>query len=688
MNFLESENKFAIQALEDRVSSSVPKTNNREVSEHETVVRQQKQHINWLSLAATASAIVAAHLQAQIEDVSDDLTDQLADAVQACEQKDSASRDLQAKLDTVVRDLMIAQAQSSALVHQSESNLYASSEESQRLKAACQETKEALEQAESQLCDLSKTLEEVESQRGSLHLQVTNLQSDLALAQAGLTEAEARYSNLQAQQLSSMSSTEVARSLQEQIEGLEMRVLRRTEQIGIHQHDIKRLETNLRLQEERVGEMTNELEMLGEQKEAMVWDCADAREARDGAIQKCESLELEVEILEGRLEKAERERQQEAVALVELIVEKTIRSRTAVNTLRCRLADDISATEAQQATLALAVVQTELKSMSASLEVSNKAEAALQARVEELQDYLTKKMADTKHLEQQLSDLRQRSDANAISESQTMDQLRVEHTEQMHTLQIMLDTTANKLQETKAFHLDAEVCHQQALHEANRSKVELESRLTVALQHTQAEGELEKLRADHVREVGRLQEQIRRAEGQLQEAIRARADLETLYQTAMVDLTRTKEDYEARLSQATLQSLDATRQLEDDLATAKFKYAEDLGESESKLKQSVEVVGCLQVRLQDEVDSRDRERQMHTLALQGKAEECRLAESLEAELHQEIAVTRTQLDQKETRLQVLETENSALRIEIMNLRAEIEYALSSNRSMENEIKAW
>jgi chromosome segregation ATPase len=102
----------------------------------------------------------------------------------------------------------------------------------------------------------------------------------------------------------------------------------------------------------------------------------------------------------------------------------------------------------------------------------------------------------------------------------------------------------------------------------------------------------------------------------------------------------------------------------------------------------VEELERLQVRLQEEVDARDRERQTHTLELQAKAEDCRRAESLEAELHQEIAVTRTQLDQTQAALQALEAEKSALQIETTDLGAEIQRTVSLNRFMEGEIKAW
>jgi len=689
LSFLDSESKFAVQALEIKVASALPTANDRKSLEHDTVVCEQQQHIKRLSLAATASVIMVGHLQLQLDDVAADLASvegRLTSALKAYEDKDRLSRDLQTKLDAAVQDLKMMRTQSPGHFQQLESNAHTSGD-AQRLKSAHDETKEALDQAEAQLSDFTRTLEEVESQRDSLRLQVTNLQSDLAVTQEELSEAEGRYGTLQAQQLSSMSSSEVARSLQEQIEELEMRVLRRTEQIGIHQHDIKRLETNLRLQEERLGEMTTELETLGEQKEAMVWDCADAREARDEAIQKCEGLELEVEILEARSEKTERERQQEVTALVEVVVEMTVRSRAALDTLKRQSAENDSAAQAQQETL-LAVAQVELKSKSALLQASRQAEVELQNRVDVLQEDLTRKIADMKRLEQQLSNRRERPDATAVPESQTMDKSRGAHTEQITTLRKMLDSTANELQEAQALHLDAEVRHRQVQEETNRSKAELEQRLAIVLERMHTEGqlknELEKVRVDHIREVGRLQEQVRCAEEQLQEVIRSRAELETLYQTTMTDLTRTKEDYEARLSRA----LDATRQLGDDQANAKFKHAEDQSELEGRLKHSVEETGRLQVQLQEEVERRERERQTHTLELKSQTEACRRAESLEAELHQEIAVTRTQLDQTLNALQALEAEKTALQIETTNLAAEIQRTISLNHFMESEVKAW
>ena len=210
---------------------------------------------------------------------------------------------------------------------------------------------------------------------------------------------------------------------------------------------------------------------------------------------------------------------------------------------------------------------------------------------------------------------RQKSERDAAVEK--IIDLLAEHIEQMSTLQKMLDSATSELQKVKALHSDAEVRHQQDLEEANRSKGELENRLAIASERMhvegQLQGELDKVRAEHIHGFNSLQEQVRHAEEELRKAIRSRAELETLYQTTMADLTRTKEDYEVRLSRATLQSSDAIRHLEGDLANIKFKQAEDMCKLEDQLKHSVEEVGRLQVRLQEKVDSCDRERQTYAM---------------------------------------------------------------------------
>ncbi|KAI0345245.1 hypothetical protein BDW22DRAFT_1014178 [Trametopsis cervina] len=185
----------------------------------------------------------------------------------------------------------------------------------------------ALARSEAQLADAVKQLEDVESQRSSLALQITHLEQDLHAAKGEVAEAESRYSILQSQQLAAMSTTEQLRTLRKQIEDQEQRVLRRNEQIGIHQHDIRRLETNLKLQEERVMEMTGELETAEAEKLAMIEDCRTTREERDEALKRCERLEESAEVLEETVASMGRQRDVELTSMVGVVVTSSAKRR-------------------------------------------------------------------------------------------------------------------------------------------------------------------------------------------------------------------------------------------------------------------------------------------------------------------------------------------------------------------------
>ena len=143
--------------------------------------------------------------------------------------------------------------------------------------------------------ETTTTLKDITEERDVLNQQSHRLQSEIAELQQDIQGYQQRVSSMQTAQMSSSSQNGAVHALKEQIAGLEARVLRRNEQIGVHQHDIKRLETNLRLAEERLGEMSSELEMANTEKTAMVEDCATAREERDEMRKARDSLEIELD---------------------------------------------------------------------------------------------------------------------------------------------------------------------------------------------------------------------------------------------------------------------------------------------------------------------------------------------------------------------------------------------------------
>lgn len=87
------------------------------------------------------------------------------------------------------------------------------------------------------------------------------------------------------------------------IEELELRVERRTEQIGIHQHEIRRLQTNLQIAEEAIESMRLELEMLRSERACLEEDAHHVRESWAFDKQALEKVDAELDEVKGELER-------------------------------------------------------------------------------------------------------------------------------------------------------------------------------------------------------------------------------------------------------------------------------------------------------------------------------------------------------------------------------------------------
>ena len=374
LEFLQVESKFTIEALQNKINSGASSLKAAATTEDLRVLELQSEvqelldrlakansgsplalsssamESPRLGLIASASLVMVEHLQTRVDHDSEamdqalievsHLRSQLQATMASSGESHRASHtlqqsllDLQHRLESSTSSLHDTQRQRDNLLLQVE-HLQSQIVASDRVGEQYEELQSSHERTTARLADVTNALEDAESERNSLRVEVVNLQGDMVSAQNSLKQAEQRYSDLQKQQLSSMSSVQVHRKLKEQIEELEGRVARRTEQIGIHQHDIKRLETNLRLQEDRIAEMTNELEVAMSEKESMVEDCADAREARDRALRKADDLEEAVETLEMQRRSFEAQRDGEAAALVEVWSSTLAKSRSSITRLR------------------------------------------------------------------------------------------------------------------------------------------------------------------------------------------------------------------------------------------------------------------------------------------------------------------------------------------------------------------
>ncbi|KAI0285376.1 hypothetical protein BGY98DRAFT_1183192 [Russula aff. rugulosa BPL654] len=573
LEFLHMESKFTIDALESKINSGATSTKavatagDPRVSQLQGEVQELLERLaqansrmqlpssamdsSRLNLVASASLVMVKHLQNQID-------------------HDVRSND---------------QAHGEMLTWGATSTISDSSSQvaaNTRSREQWQELQSDLAGKTARVSDITRSLEDAETERNSLKVEVVNLQNDMASAQEELKQAEQRYSNLQNQQLSSMSTTQVNRKLKEQIEELEGRVARRTEQIGIHQHDIKRLETNLRLQEDRIAEMTTELEVAMSEKESMVEDCADAREARDRTLKKVEDLEEAMETLETQLQSLGEQREVESRSSTSHLRAITSQMGAAkdtrgelndrfeeINSLQDQLrmlrsqGDEWTAeqqsdrsvefTKLQQANtdldrlradlegqlsrsreeLCLAIEQRDqLRTDGDALPSTSRKLGKLMRRGEGRSDLSTVNI----ELESRLENIsqQQETDTELMTELQSRE---VGHTEQLLDLQTRLDKCTEELQQTLREKSEVEILLQQTKTELSRANDDMEDRVSRLLE--ERDESLDEVGSRHAKEMDRVQGHLRDLET---EADSLRAQLDKLSSRAELD------DLKAQLS--------------------------------------------------------------------------------------------------------------------------------------------
>ncbi|KAJ6621079.1 hypothetical protein B0H10DRAFT_2018578 [Mycena sp. CBHHK59/15] len=647
VHFLQSEAKFTEEAsvgANENAQSAMPDPQLRadmdvlqqrlaEVTVHEqAMLRENNEEIRRLGLAAMASAVVIEHLRSQ----AGAATEQLFNAAHRLKSLDAA-------LELADQNLVEMTKQRDEVLSQLALKEREWMQETEHLKLAHQDTQDNLQQLEVQLNDMSKSLEQAESERDSLTLQVTNLLNDLAAAQHELTEAETRYSSLQFHQLSSMSSNEATHALREQIEEMEMRVMRRTEQIGIHQHDIRRLETNLKLQEERLSEMTTEMELILAQKDAMVEDCADAREARDAAIARVEGLEVETETLEARLEDSEIA----LCTLVGVVVQTAGRSRDALRVLSDRANRAECVASELQSAPPDPVVAAELSAREVRISELDKKQQDLQLLISNME---ASHQAEIQQLNEQLAEKDHLASSNDLESE--LARLKVKHVEEMGSLQGRLVEATSVLDEAHTRYEAAEANYLHATADSTRSKQELE---TVT---RDAAAEAEGLRA----EIARIQAE----HDSLRDELRAVAlqEREDAHNHVVDELVQSREASETHV-----------RQLEDRIAQLHSELEEQVAQYESRTKDAEE--------LQHQSNEK---RKDHAAALEDVTRRYEHAESMLARQKQDLMVVVLDLRQAREEAEASEEERIALQEEITALRAEIQRSLSLHRYLDNQVK--
>ena len=766
LEFSQVEHTFAVQAFQRQIlslSSATQSDRSLEVSNLEEEIRQLREDANAAlakvedsqlearrsQLAASAFSVVVDHVRAN----SEYLTAQsgaslrmneelLADANRRATVAESQLSKAVRRCDQAERNCQLL----SSRVEELQGVTQRLGQEASKNGDAYRQLSDDLEAAKATVDHLRKVIQEVEAERNSLNLRIAHLEDDLSTARSEHEDLQGRYKTLQSQQLSSMSSTQASRALRQQIEELEGRVKRRTEQIGLHQHDIRRLETNLRLQEDRIAEMTADIETLTNQKEAMVEDCAEAREARDHAIQRVEVLEEQVESFEEKVVGAERERDQrdvEVVTLVKVMTQAISDKRDAtlqlkglfhfkserhqevqgqlhhaqehihslvlqIRELESAIASNVQDTmdvdedptaiaeDLHQITVSLALSQTAYRDAVGSLSYVKGQNASAEARVLSLQ--------------QELQSLR---DHRSAEEDASRGQLQSHIVE----LESTIPGLEEKLQEAKS-HQD------QTSHQLTRAQEQLRSHSERVYEQDHKiaglQAEIEKLRGAQTDQARELERQLEKAQSELVEAVRARGEVDAEYERLKVEVNTTKEELGTQLDQ--VQELSAVRaSLEKELSDIRLTRAEELTRLQEELSRAT--AAAEEASAEQDAISKDHQATIDELArvktefegklanaesrfttLQRELDETsqtrtqseQLQDELrftiershktEADLHRIIRTLEANLEESSTALETAVEEKGTMEAEMTNLEAEIQRSRTLSQYLEKQAK--
>ncbi|KAI0660695.1 hypothetical protein C8Q70DRAFT_1152984 [Cubamyces menziesii] len=634
LEFLNAENRFAVQSLEAKLvaATSAPTTPAADFAEINMLrghVQAYQEQSERSARAVVALAVVAQHQSEgdtqRIQELSQELShvhEHLQRAQQDLQQRQDVISELERRLSSTIEALHATESQVAALrstIQRLEDDL--SSERTSHV-----ETGAALADAEEKLCAANLALTNAEAGRDALNLEKTHLQQDLETARQELADADERHT----QQLNAISSkqpvTGVQAALRAQIQELEARVERRTAQIGMHQHDIARLEMNLKLQEERIAEMTAEMDVVQGEKDAMLEDCRTTRDQRDEALRRCDELEE-------ALEAAEQGRETEVGELVHITFEAMAGRRDALLQSRrggsvrlaefARLEERIHAAESQKDAFAAQVsalseererlvqaldertrayeelreshtgmqaetestrtelshLQAQLDEVSAAVRASEDLKAAAESEVASLRSDLASKEAELETLHNQLTAVR---DSHADRQTIEATIFAQEKTE----LEARLQDAKTSLADLESRHRETMAQLERVEEDLKRAEDALTSQLSESAARSESEerlrSELSQVKKQHEEEIASLQDQLKAISEELEEVSRLRSDADASRRAAEEELAQTKQQLEARLAEAG-DSLNTASRLEAELEQLKAVHDDEMQSLRSRL---------------------------------------------------------------------------------------------------------
>ncbi|KAG6813211.1 hypothetical protein H0H92_013098 [Tricholoma furcatifolium] len=706
LDFLQAESKFEVEALNAKLvaQSAASSSGSRSTEDiaklcndlsaldtlHRTLMSVKGAEIRRLNLALTSCVVVAQHL------------DQERSALALC------ASDAQSSLHDVQEQLAACQSELTNLdseLRQAElsgDRLEQQTRNNDELRYQLEVTGAKLEQATLVLKEEKEAqafyrmqYETAESQRSSLALQVTNLTNELSSAKEALKDAENRYAELKLRQLEAMSQTDGMRILQNELKEERARVGRRNEHLSILRNDNGRLETTLALSEERIGELLLEIERLTSERDAMVDDCAEARDARDEARARVEEIEM---MTEARLEEGDRTIE----ALVKVVVETAGKARiglakekdhtivalqalaslerehhgalTALHELNALSGESDEAREAaRQSTIALAVSQLELYRTSG---------------------YLRNLVLENRRLGQELLTQQDRMDQD-LEANQELERLRAE------AATAALESTNNtsvlkqRIQELEDEISDGKERHNAAVEELVRSKEQLLAALQQAqdsLANSNSNQDVTQLQERYAAQLAKAQVQISESEKALSELQASHATTKDELQKALDDAKRVREELDGAVASslqdvASHEDLAAKRQeeilrLQGEITDMKSK--EEIAEAAHKeLKISYDCVAAeLECLKEQHVNNLAQTSDEHAAIQRGLEDQLSCLQTQLNDRSHELEVAMQETAQMERRL---EDELSGRSADKASYKAELESARSQQKDAESSL---
>ncbi|KNZ80649.1 Cytospin-A [Termitomyces sp. J132] len=728
LDFLQAESKFELEALNAKLTSASTSGSIQNLPDdtvnfhaeidslnalHRASISEKNLEIRRLGFAVTSCGVVVQHFKSEAETLA-------LCAFNASSSRDEALEKL-AETRTEMGELLHRLQQTELNMELNMDFLKENSHKVEELRAQLEAKDSELEQtvviiksAEEAQEFYKKQYDDAESQRSSLALEITNLNNELSVAKEELKAAESRYIELQSHQFDSMSKTGRMRVLQNELMEERARVGRRDDHINMLQNDIKRMETTLLLQEDRLSEMTTEIDAMTAEKDAMVDDCADAREARDNALMSLEEMEMAMET-----------QAHEGDRTVEALVEVLIQT---VGDARDRLR------EARQSTIALAVSQVGLDRALGHIRTLIAEKDQLHREVVAQRNDMDRDLQDNQTLAQQLKVLQAQAAAAALGYSEQTGELqrRIEDLEQtLSSTQARHDATVAELVQSKE-QLSATLQETQRSLAENNSNEEMSrlqeqyvAQLAEARIHiSESERALEELHASHAMTTDELQQALEDAKSlreQLdlgvaqslqdvaahqdvtnqkeEEMSRLRADVTSAQskqeaaETALEELKNSFNSLTTELNSIKAQHEESLTQSAEEHASIRRDLQGKVGDLQTRLEErSRELDNAVQERLQanckfeEEVSNRRMDRERHQKELEVAHSQSKDAESALAQLQEEIESTRTRLEQSTEQIGLLQDEKLSLQEEITTLGAEVQKSNSLKRYLESQVK--